>query len=121
MCAPRERAERSPETTTLRPSTRARPMTLFDGVRWTSSPFGPRSMACPASAASPPSNWQATGCRRLSLTLLGGGAFGNRGDWIVDAIERAAGLFAEIPLEVAIVSYGSSKPIVQQLLRRIAG
>lgn len=41
----------------------------------------------------------------LFLTLLGGGAFGNRRAWIVDAIARAARLFARSGLDVRLVSF----------------
>jgi hypothetical protein len=50
------------------------------------------------------------------LTLLGGGAFGNHDDWIFDAISRALHKFAAFDLDIAIVSYGSSKPRVRQLI-----
>ncbi len=47
---------------------------------------------------------------RLFLTRLGGGVFGNRPEWISDAIRRALGLFAGAGLDVALVSYGRSDP-----------
>jgi hypothetical protein len=56
------------------------------------------------------------GSRKLFLTLVGGGAFGNKPDWIVGGIQRALSLHREADLDVAIVSYGSSKPFVQPLL-----
>jgi len=40
------------------------------------------------------------------LTLLGGGAFGNRPAWIYDAIRRALSLMAKSDLDVRIVCYG---------------
>jgi hypothetical protein len=47
------------------------------------------------------------------LTLLGGGAFGNRANWIHDALRRALGLMAAFDLDVRLVSYGTpSKEIV---------
>ena len=52
----------------------------------------------------------------LFLTLLGGGAFGNETDWIIRAIKRAVELYKDYALDVAIVSYGSSKQCVQQLV-----
>lgn len=57
-----------------------------------------------------------TGSNKLFLTLLGGGAFGNEEDWILAAIQRAISQFADSPLDVAIVSYGNSKPAVQDLI-----
>lgn len=56
-----------------------------------------------------------TGSRRVYLTLLGGGAFGNAEAWITAAIERSLRLFANSNLDIAIVSYGRSKPQVQKL------
>ncbi|MFW6116748.1 MAG: hypothetical protein ACOC6F_03380, partial [bacterium] len=65
-------------------------------------------------------NSQSTGNNRVFLTLLGGGAFGNRTDWITDSIKRASKLYQDCDLEVAIVSYGASKPAVQQLVKQSA-
>ncbi len=53
---------------------------------------------------------------RVYLTLLGGGAFGNHEDWIFAAIDRALRKFAAFDLDVAIVSYGTSKPGIRQLV-----
>ncbi|MDA0283997.1 MAG: hypothetical protein O3B86_11655 [Planctomycetota bacterium] len=58
-----------------------------------------------------------TGCNKVYLTLLGGGAFGNRNEWIISAIHRAVNSFAKFELDVSIVSYGSSKQHVQELVR----
>ncbi len=55
---------------------------------------------------------------RLFLTLLGGGAFGNETDWIIGGIQRALNLYKHVDLDVAIVSYGSSKQNVQQLVNQ---
>lgn len=47
------------------------------------------------------------------LTLLGGGAFGNRNSWIYDAVRRALGLTKNFDLDVRLVSYGApSKELV---------
>src|ERR1041385_98388 len=56
------------------------------------------------------------GSNRLFLTLLGGGAFGNETAWIIEGIQRALTLYKNVELDVAIVSYGSSNPYVQQLV-----
>lgn len=56
------------------------------------------------------------GSNKVFLTLLGGGVFGNEIDWITGAIRRALSLYRDASLEVAIVSYRSSNPHVQQLL-----
>jgi hypothetical protein len=50
------------------------------------------------------------------LTLLGGGAFGNRPEWIIGAIRRALNTCQDWPLDVAIVSYGQTDPNVSQLV-----
>lgn len=59
------------------------------------------------------------GNNRVFLTLLGGGAFGNQNDWIVGGLRRALNLYKHADLDVAIVSYGSSKPYVQDLVQQI--
>ena len=62
-------------------------------------------------------NRQRTGCNKVYLTLLGGGAFGNQPGWIFAAIGRALKLFSRTPLDVAIVSYGASKASVRDFVR----
>jgi len=47
------------------------------------------------------------GSHRVYLTLLGGGVFGNRREWILAAIRRALDLMRGQDLEVWLVSYGS--------------
>lgn len=57
-----------------------------------------------------------TGNRRVFLTLLGGGVFGNRRSWIFAAIDRALGAITARgggALDVALVSYGRSNPDVR--------
>jgi hypothetical protein len=61
-------------------------------------------------------NRRSTGNNRLFLTLLGSGAFGNATEWIIASIKRALMLYKDWKLEVAIVSYGSSKEPVRQLV-----
>jgi hypothetical protein len=63
-------------------------------------------------------NAERTGNRTVYLTLLGGGAFGNDKEWILDAIDRALSICRRFPLDVGIVSYRRSDPEVQ---RRIDG
>lgn len=57
-----------------------------------------------------------TGSRKLYLTLVGGGVFGNKLDWIFSAIGRSLQRFAWADLDVYIVSYGSSKSEVVRFL-----
>lgn len=59
------------------------------------------------------------GNNKLFLTLLGGGAFGNETAWIVNGIQRALSIYKYADLEVAIVSYGRSKPYIQQIVDQI--
>ena len=61
-------------------------------------------------------NARRTGNRTVYLTLLGGGAFGNRTDWIVGAIGRALTRHNDHGLDVAMVSYGTSRPALQPLI-----
>lgn len=60
-----------------------------------------------------------TGNNRLSLTLLGGGVFGNEASWIVKSIERSLKLYTDAGLDVVIVSYGSSKDFVRELAAQV--
>lgn len=62
-------------------------------------------------------NFMKTGCPTLYLTLVGGGVFGNKIEWILSAIDRSLKLFANSGLDVKIVSYGGSKPEVAQFVR----
>jgi hypothetical protein len=61
------------------------------------------------------------GSRRVFLTLLGGGAFGNPEDWILAAITRALALYRNFDLEIAVVSYGAAKPSVRRLVDQFQG
>ena len=65
-----------------------------------------------------------TGNNRVYLTLLGGGAFGNPDQWIVNAIRQALLAYQDADLNVMIVSHRGSKPHVQalvdQLMREIS-
>ncbi|MDU9049961.1 MAG: hypothetical protein Q3M30_14025 [Candidatus Electrothrix sp. Rat3] len=61
-------------------------------------------------------NRENTGNNNVYLTLIGGGAFGNEADWIMDSIKRVLTLYADYNINVVMVSYGSSKPHVRQLV-----
>lgn len=61
-------------------------------------------------------NLEETGCGKLYLTLVGGGVFGNKLDWILTAIGRSLQRFEWANLDVHIVSYWSSKPEVARLV-----
>ena len=51
------------------------------------------------------------------LTLLGGGAFGNRTTWIYSAIHRALKLVSEFDLEVKLVSFHAPSDQMQELVQ----
>jgi hypothetical protein len=55
---------------------------------------------------------------KVFLTLLGGGVFGNQDDWIMNAMQRAMCKYSDHQLDVAIVSYGSSKDYVAKMVAR---
>lgn len=64
-------------------------------------------------------NANRTGNNTVFLTMLGGGAFGNRPEWIINAIDRALGLYQQYDLNVVMVSYGCGNPEVQRLVERL--
>ena len=53
-------------------------------------------------------NYDRTGCNKVFLTLVGGGAFVNEIDWIIESLNQALQIFRSTPLEIGIISYGSS-------------
>ncbi len=58
--------------------------------------------------------------RTLYLTPIGGGAFGNKIEWIINAIHRSLNLYRNVDLDLAIVSYGRSKESVRELIRQFS-
>ena len=65
-------------------------------------------------------NFGKTGNNKVYLTLVGGGAFGNKEEWIIDAMRKAITKFSDSPLDVRIVSYGQSNPAVVDLIKSIS-
>ena len=63
-------------------------------------------------------NSRKTGNNTVFLTLVGGGAFGNKTAWILDGLQRALDLYQQAALDVAIVSYKWSNPDIQYLVSR---
>ena len=61
-------------------------------------------------------NSSETGNNKLFLTFLGGGAFGNKDDWIIRAINRSMQLYQHSGLEVVIVSFSGPKPCIQEII-----
>ncbi len=64
-------------------------------------------------------NASKSGSKLVYLTLLGGGAFGNDQVWILDAIRRAANLYATFDLAVKIVSFRHSNPAIHRLCEEL--
>lgn len=61
-------------------------------------------------------NFKQTGCNKVFLTLVGGGAFGNKSRWIKKAVLQALMKFKNTPLDVKIVSFGSSNETTQEII-----
>ena len=61
-----------------------------------------------------------TGSNKLFLTTIGGGVFGNDDHWIFAAIERAIRQYQNHELDVAIVSYGSPRRSVADLVAKLS-
>lgn len=59
-----------------------------------------------------------TGNKRVFLTLLGGGAFGNRPEWIVNAILRALSLMEHSDLDIFLVSHGRPNMMAHEIIDR---
>lgn len=55
---------------------------------------------------------------KVFLTLVGGGAFGNEINWILDSLCKALDKFKDIPLDVKVVSYGRSNALLKQAIKR---
>ncbi len=62
-------------------------------------------------------NFEHTQNPRVFLTLLGGGVFGNKEEWIFSALKRSLQIFRSTPLHISLVSYGQSNPAVQKLIK----
>ena len=62
-------------------------------------------------------NYKQTGMRKVFLTLVGGGAFGNKMEWILESLQQALEQFDTTPLKVYMVSYGRSNSAVNHFVR----
>ena len=60
-----------------------------------------------------------TGNNKMYLTLVGGGVFENKTEWILGAIHRSIELYKDVGLDVNIVSYGKSNENVKKLIQMI--
>jgi hypothetical protein len=65
-------------------------------------------------------NFEKNGVNKVFLTLVGGGAFGNPSHWIFDSLRGAIQKFQTCPLDIRIVSYGSSNAQVQQFIHSLS-
>jgi hypothetical protein len=65
-------------------------------------------------------NYYKTNCNLVYLTLVGGGVFANKIEWIKEAIIKAIDKFKYYPLDVRIISYCNSKKDVVEICNRFA-
>lgn len=61
-------------------------------------------------------NRERTGSNKLFLTLVGGGVFGNKDEWIGEAVLRSIRMFSNHDLDVNFISYGGSSELVGRIL-----
>jgi ABC-type uncharacterized transport system permease subunit len=54
--------------------------------------------------------------KKVFLTLVGGGVFGNPDSWLYDAITLNLKKFENSGLDVIFVSYGSSNSLVRKII-----
>lgn len=64
-------------------------------------------------------NYEKTGCNKVYLTLVGGGAFGNEFAWIFESLEKTIKKFENTALDVIIVSYSGSNSRVSKLIEDV--
>ncbi len=64
-------------------------------------------------------NYEKTKNNKVFLTLIGGGAFGNKKEWIFNAMGKSIKKFSNTPLDIKIVSYGSSNQYTKQFIESI--
>jgi len=65
-------------------------------------------------------NLQRGGSNIVLLTSVGGGAFGNRLEWIHGSIRRSLKILADFDLDVRLVSYGPPSPEIIQIANDFA-
>ena len=61
-------------------------------------------------------NFQQTNSNKLFLTLVGGGAFGNKPYWILESLQKVISKFRNTPLDVKIVSYRVPNPMLKNFI-----
>jgi len=65
-------------------------------------------------------NYRRTGNNKVYLTTLGGGAFGNKMEWIVDAMKLAIEQYLGYGLDIVIVTCGILDQHVAKLIVELA-
>lgn len=55
---------------------------------------------------------------KVFLTLVGGGAFGNHIDWILESLVKVIEKFKSVPLDVKIVSYSNSNTLLKKAIKK---
>jgi hypothetical protein len=65
-------------------------------------------------------NTRQAAANRVLLTQLGGGAFGNRDEWIYTAIRRALKAVSGFGLDVKLISYGQPSPMLLDLAQEFS-
>jgi len=55
---------------------------------------------------------------KVFLTLVGGGAFGNNIDWILESLVKTIEKFKNAPLDVKIVSYNNSNTLLKEAIKK---
>lgn len=61
-------------------------------------------------------NFALSGNNKLYLTLVGGGAFGNEEEWIIDSVSKVLSMFSDSGLHISFVSYGSKSDVVSKII-----
>jgi len=61
-------------------------------------------------------NLNKTGCNKVFLTLVGGGAFGNEMDWIMESLIKSIRQFKNTSLDIRVVSYGHSNSAIRNMI-----
>ncbi len=62
-------------------------------------------------------NFIENGNNTVFLTLIGGGVFGNKMDWVLGAMKRSLNIYKNVGLDVKVVSFGRSKNEVLELTK----
>jgi len=64
-------------------------------------------------------NSEKTKCDKVFLTLVGAGAFGNDIHWVLESLLKTLKKFRNYPLDIKIVSYGQSNPMIDKMIEKI--